>query len=131
MQRASFFLWFSLVLSLYFLHLWAFDVSSILFSYVDKIFFNFLWEILFINSLFETLFESLKNHQISGRIALQCLLYNSKGFTFLPNRCSNAFSLINTKIGKYVGRTKILYLKEKELFKFIQFQIIGAKKQFP
>ena len=31
----------------------------------------------------------------------------------------------------HVGWTKILYLKEKELFKFIQFQIIGAKKQLP
>ena len=31
----------------------------------------------------------------------------------------------------HVGRTKILYLKEKELLKFIQFEIIGAKKQFP
>ena len=46
-----------------------------------------------------------KEQQISGRIALQCLLYTSKDFVFLPNRCSSAFSLINTKKGKYVGRT--------------------------
>ena len=33
--------------------------------------------------------------------------------------------------GGLVGQTKILYLKEKELATFWQFQIIGEKKQLP
>ena len=72
--------------------------------------------------------ESLKNQQISGRIALPCHLYTSKDFIFFLDRCSSAFSLMNTKIRKCVGRTKIMYLKEKKLVNFWQFQITEVKK---
>ena len=75
------------------------------FLFCRQDFLNFLWEILFINSLFKTLFKSLKNQQISERIAPQCLLYTSKDFAFPPNQCSSTSSLVNTKRGKYVGRT--------------------------